>query len=248
MNYKKIHDSLINRAKSQNRSKSSGIYERHHIIMTAVGGHDTDENTVLLTPREHYIAHLLLWKMNPNNKQFRDPIFTFKNKGANNSRVFEAARIEHIKHMKEHNPSLYLSEESKASKREKLKAYAKNRPAEHNAKISEANKGNQRRLGAILHDDSKAKISESLKAYYIENPVSDESREQARLRAIERNFKFNEEQRLKLKHLALNRKKYKCPYCYCKPLDGGNFTQHMRSKHKWDDARIKQHKTLDGSK
>jgi hypothetical protein len=243
MKYKKIHDSLISRSKSQNRSKSSGIYERHHIVMTAVGGPDTDENTVLLTPREHYIVHALLWKMNPNNKQFRDPIFTFKNKGANNSRVYEAARIEHVKYMKEHNPSLYLSEESKASKSKKLKAYAKNRTAEHNAKIGQANSGKQTRLGAILSNDSKAKISESLKTYFKENPASDESREQARKRAIALNFKHTEEQLLKLKHAALNRKRYECPYCDRKAMDGGNFKLHMRSKHEWDNEKIEQYKT-----
>jgi hypothetical protein len=37
-------------------------YERHHIIPRCFGGHNSLENFIKLTPREHYIAHMLLWK------------------------------------------------------------------------------------------------------------------------------------------------------------------------------------------
>lgn len=64
MNYKKIYDSLILKAQFENRSKSNTLYyERHHIIPTALGGPDTIENKVLLTAREHFIAHWLLYKI-----------------------------------------------------------------------------------------------------------------------------------------------------------------------------------------
>ena len=36
--------------------------EKHHIIPKSMGGLDTKENLVVLTAREHYIAHLLLTK------------------------------------------------------------------------------------------------------------------------------------------------------------------------------------------
>lgn len=43
------------------RVKGQGTpYEKHHIVPRAVGGSDDPENVVLLTPREHYMAHLLL--------------------------------------------------------------------------------------------------------------------------------------------------------------------------------------------
>jgi hypothetical protein len=206
--------------------------------MTAVGGPDTDENTVLLTPREHYIVHSLLWKLNPGNKQFRDPIFTFKNKGANNSRVYEAARIEHVKYMKEHNPSLYLSEESKASKSRKLKLYAKNRPIEHNAKISQASKGKQPRLGAVLTTNSKAKISESLKEYYAINDVSQETREKIRLSSTGR--KHNAASVKKMKNAALARPRWPHPDTN-KMYDAGNLTQVLK-REGWTNERIKEYK------
>jgi hypothetical protein len=50
---------------SSRKSKSlNGNYcEKHHIIPKSLGGSDDFENLVLLTAREHYIAHLLLIKM-----------------------------------------------------------------------------------------------------------------------------------------------------------------------------------------
>jgi 5-methylcytosine-specific restriction endonuclease McrA len=36
-------------------------YELHHILPKSLGGLDLQENLVLLTAREHYIAHLLLY-------------------------------------------------------------------------------------------------------------------------------------------------------------------------------------------
>lgn len=39
------------------------VEERHHILPRSLGGSDDPENLVLLTPREHFVAHRLLVKM-----------------------------------------------------------------------------------------------------------------------------------------------------------------------------------------
>lgn len=66
MNYKKIYNSLIKRAMMRlNDSKS--YYESHHIIPRCIGGTNDISNLVDLSPEEHYIAHLLLVKIYPNN-------------------------------------------------------------------------------------------------------------------------------------------------------------------------------------
>lgn len=59
MNYLKIYESLI---KSRiERGEMVGCYgEWHHIQPRCVGGSDDPENLVWLTPREHFLAHLLL--------------------------------------------------------------------------------------------------------------------------------------------------------------------------------------------
>ena len=53
--------SLIDKAK--NRVIPDGVYcERHHIKPSSLGGNNDKDNIVRLYPREHYIAHLLLFK------------------------------------------------------------------------------------------------------------------------------------------------------------------------------------------
>lgn len=87
MDYEKIHNEIIRRAKSDNRNKQTGIFELHHIIPRSFGGDDSPGNLVLLTPKEHFIIHVLLWKINPCKKT-NDPILYFKQKGAKNSRLY----------------------------------------------------------------------------------------------------------------------------------------------------------------
>jgi hypothetical protein len=45
------------------RTKGDEYYEAHHIHPKCLGGKNTKVNLVLFTPREHFIAHLLLTKM-----------------------------------------------------------------------------------------------------------------------------------------------------------------------------------------
>jgi hypothetical protein len=94
MNYQRIYDSIISKAKSEYRVKSNGTYyEAHHIIPVCLGGEGsssqwkTHHNIILLTGREHFLCHWLLsriyskeskiqyafWKMciQCNNKQNR---------------------------------------------------------------------------------------------------------------------------------------------------------------------------------
>lgn len=62
MDYKKHYEALCKSRKSLLRTKQDGVYyEMHHIIPKSLGGTDDKNNLVLLTPKEHYIAHLLLY-------------------------------------------------------------------------------------------------------------------------------------------------------------------------------------------
>jgi len=64
MNYQRIYDQIIERAKKENRKKEEGFYyERHHIVPKCLGGNNTKDNLVLLTAKEHYIVHRLLVEM-----------------------------------------------------------------------------------------------------------------------------------------------------------------------------------------
>jgi hypothetical protein len=73
MNYKKIYKNLIRTRKPLQRSKKEGLFHRHHIVPKALGGSNKKENIILLTPKEHFVAHRLLAKCYKNNpdKRFR---------------------------------------------------------------------------------------------------------------------------------------------------------------------------------
>lgn len=68
MDYKKIYNDLISsrmlvkdvRLKER---KDGMYYERHHIIMKSKGGSNIKSNIVLLTAREHFLSHWILWRI-----------------------------------------------------------------------------------------------------------------------------------------------------------------------------------------
>jgi 5-methylcytosine-specific restriction endonuclease McrA len=64
MNYKRHYEALCYGRQTMSRVKTeSEYYEVHHILPRSLGGQDTADNLVLLTAREHYIAHLLLYSI-----------------------------------------------------------------------------------------------------------------------------------------------------------------------------------------
>ena len=73
--YTRWYFSLIDAAKSKNRKKLRKdnpkwiYYERHHITPKCFGGPDDKSNLVLLTAREHFVAHWLLTKMVGSTRQ-----------------------------------------------------------------------------------------------------------------------------------------------------------------------------------
>ena len=72
MNYLSIYNSIIDRAILENRRRKSKkdityiYYESHHIIPKCLNGTNAKNNLVLLTAREHFVAHQLLVKIYPN--------------------------------------------------------------------------------------------------------------------------------------------------------------------------------------
>ena len=59
MNYLKIYVKLIRKAESRSAT-NEGYREKHHVFPVSLYGKNS--RIVVLTPREHYLAHLLLWK------------------------------------------------------------------------------------------------------------------------------------------------------------------------------------------
>ena len=122
--------------------------EKHHIVPKSMGGLDTKENLVVLTAREHYIAHLLLTKC--VKKKYRGKILCAyimmaQVKDSNqarfykiNSRIFEARKIESNK--------LKMGFRHTKEAREKISKNLKGVPKpefteEHKNNISKGHKG-----------------------------------------------------------------------------------------------------------
>lgn len=98
------YNQLIDRAKSRSFPKHE-YSEKHHIIPRSLGGSNKKDNIVKLSAREHYIAHLLLYKFqaDPKNKGKMAFALVYMAHGSNfpkrlkrtykvNSKIYEAAK------------------------------------------------------------------------------------------------------------------------------------------------------------
>jgi len=175
MNYQRIYDQLIKRAVE--RCSIDGYTEKHHILPRSMGGSDEPENLVVLTAREHLIAHWLLTKSYPENRKLK---FSFMAMRMDNSgkrwcsgRAFEAARSIASAAQK--------GKEVSAETRAKIGAVHKGRKlsTEHRVKMSDAKKG--KKLGP-LSAEHRAKIGAANKgrrtpgAANYKGPISAETR------------------------------------------------------------------------
>lgn len=94
MNYNRIYAELMERAKS--RVLENTYFEKHHIKPKAFGGLDDNTNIVKLLPREHFIAHLLLYKTQTEKRkqsQMLKAIIMMSGKKVYNSKVYEELSI-----------------------------------------------------------------------------------------------------------------------------------------------------------
>ena len=149
MNYVKIYDSLITKCRPRGTDKRKLNYytELHHIVPKSMGGEDTADNLVLLTAREHFIAHVLLSKIYNNSEMnYALWIMCITRTGVKiHSRFYESVRIKHSKRMS------------------KLLKGAK-RTESHKTNLSIALKGRlSPTKGKFLTVETRKKISNSLK-------------------------------------------------------------------------------------
>ena len=98
MNYLKIHDQIINRAKNR---VIEGYFENHHIIPRCMGGTNDKDNLVKLTAREHFIIHWLLTLIYSNENGLKFAFWNMCQRGHSSgnrhipsSRIYEWARMQ----------------------------------------------------------------------------------------------------------------------------------------------------------
>lgn len=131
MNYKRIYNNIITQATNSNRSKKTHYYERHHIVpvfmfknnkryKTSIGefpgNPDSPNNLVLLTTREHFLAHLLLCKIYKNTKYYYGclcSLFLMSNKFKKNSEKLNFNRNQYITKISSSRIYLKIREEAR---------------------------------------------------------------------------------------------------------------------------------------
>lgn len=101
MNYIKLYDALIINSIKKNRIRlDDKYYENHHILPRCLGGNDNPENLVLLTLREHFLAHWILTKIYKNDFRLMYAFnrFNQSNRGLRGckSRLYKYAREKYI--------------------------------------------------------------------------------------------------------------------------------------------------------
>lgn len=116
MNYTKVYRNLIDKA--NNRKNFDEYTEKHHIIPKSEGGGNDIKNIVELTPKEHFVAHKLLYLENPNIKSRVTTFWLMSNNNRIKSgRIYEEIKLKFVKLM------------------------GKAKTSEHKKKISESLKG-----------------------------------------------------------------------------------------------------------
>ena len=135
MNYKQNYFDFMQSRQSLSRSKSDGVYyELHHILPKSIYPEyeKLPGNLVLLTPREHFLAHYLLTKMFEGEQKYKmlcalmrmthgnEPLMKFTS-----SRLYAKKRLEYIEYSKkwhkEHPPVWTEEDKKRISMKEKGK-------------------------------------------------------------------------------------------------------------------------------
>lgn len=107
MNYQKIYNNIIENTKNKNRSKKDGnYYEKHHIVPKCLGGSNDINNLILLTAREHFLCHMLLCRIYPDNGKIGYSAFAMAikcNQSDKRTYNISSRQFEEIKKLMKHN-------------------------------------------------------------------------------------------------------------------------------------------------
>jgi len=155
MNYEKIYNQIIEKARTENRIKGTSVYyEKHHIVPKCLGGSNKKENLVLLTAREHFICHWLLIRVYIDSNKLAHAFFRMCNlknalryKLSNytpSSRMYQEAKDKWIPYLTKQMTGRIMSEDTKQKLRDINLGLKHPRSDEYKAKLSKATKGKKK--------------------------------------------------------------------------------------------------------
>ena len=132
MNYQKIYHSIIEKSKTRILTE---YFEEHHIIPKSLGGNNSKKNKAILTAREHFVCHWLLWKFSKGkNKIKMGHAFGMMRYHSSTNRYYTSIGYEIAR--KAHSLSASLHHKGKILSDKEMKRMKENNP---NAKEIEIN-------------------------------------------------------------------------------------------------------------
>lgn len=235
MNYEKIYEAIIQKARSENRIKLKKnqnnyvYYERHHILPRCLHGTNDKENLVLLTAREHYVCHKLLTHIYKGNRKLICALH--KMTYGNTNKCIKTSRdYEYVVQLMRNTP---LSKETKekisansawknsityeSMKNARIKNSYKYKTIEFRKKISILTAGkNNGMFGKHHSKESIQKIKNNLDVKGEKNPMF--------------NHVYTTNTKQKMSISQKNRTKIYYPICK-KFIDPGNYSRWHKNKH-----------------
>ena len=196
MNYNKIYFQIIEGAK--NRILDISIYtEIHHIIPRCIGGNNSKENLIILTAKEHFLAHLLLAKI--HGGKLIQAAFMMSNMKRYNSRKYSW--------LKEVASKINSDRQKEQMKDEKYreKVFTK----ERGNKISTALKGKEHSENHIKNQISARRINGT----YVQSEEQKKLLSEANLGSKNPMYGKTHTKEASKRISEANKQKTECPYC-----------------------------------
>jgi len=194
--YKKFIDALRNQ-------RIDGYFEKHHILPRSLGGSDDASNLILLTSRQHYLAHWMLWKAYGGAMAVAfDYMNGIKRYGKRlPSRVVAALKADVSKRISERPVSYETREKQRQAKlgkklsaehveKVRLAVLGRKMGPEFAAKVSEAKRGRGNgRFGCSMSETTKQRIGDAQRGslnHMAGKKHSPETREKMRIAHMKR--------------------------------------------------------------
>lgn len=221
--------------------KIESIFEKHHIVpkgkdMFPVYSSFIEHpwNRCDLTPRQHYIAHWILYKAFPTSYSQFYAFYAFSMNQRNdsnikiNSKVYEELKIKHIESIS--GPNNYFAQNKFYG--EDNHFYGKNHTEEFKKKQSARRKN--KTWGEIFGEDKADYLKKKRSKFMLDNnPFKGKKHtEESRQKMSEKARNKSEETRQKMSINALNSPKTTCPHCG-KTVDCRNYSRWHGDKCKY---------------
>ena len=227
----KTYFKICKNAKEKNRNRNNNYYENHHIQPKSLGGSNNKSNLVLLTAREHYLVHFLLYK---HYKSINE-----KNGMIKMGHAFHRMMHGNIKQDKKFNSHQYEIASKINAKCSRDRRIGKKHSEETKKKISESNKG---KCSHPISKETRKKLSEATKGKTYEEIYGEEKAKELRKFRSEHQKKVggygpkkhSEETKKKMSKAHKGKKHKLTKFYFCKYCDrkiGGlsNLNRHEKS-------------------